>query len=118
MALLYAPFCTQCKMHRTTHPSGICSICRRLKGSKPCISCGERETSHPSGLCHRCRVRATDGSSIDSAIAHYENVLVALKMLRDHCSFSAIGVAIGMSKSGAYNFCQRFVRYPLTRDPE
>lgn len=118
MSLVHAPLCSQCEQHRTKHHSGICSRCRRLKGSRLCISCGERETSHPTGLCHRCRMRATDNNSIDNAIAHYEKVLVALKMLENHCSFSEISSAIGMSKSGAYNFCQRSLRYPLVRAPE
>jgi len=118
MSLVHAPLCSQCEQHRTKHHSGICSRCRRLKGSKLCISCGERETSHPTGLCHRCRMRATDDNNIDNAIAHYEKVLVALKMVREHRPFSEISTAIGMSKSGAYNFCQRSIRYPLIRDPE
>lgn len=118
MALVHAPLCSQCEQHRTKHHSGICSRCRRLKGSRPCISCGERETSHFTGLCHRCRMRATENNNTDNAIVHYEKVLVALKMLKNHSSFSEIGGAIGMSKSGAYNFCQRSLRYPLVQDSE
>ena len=113
MPLIHAPFCTVCEQHRTTHPSGICSHCRRLKGSKPCRSCGDRTTSHESGLCYRCRSRASDSNNIDNAIIHYEDVLLALKMLKRNCSFNEIGKVLGKSRSGAFTFCQNAIRYPL-----
>lgn len=113
MSLVYAPVCAACKNHRTAHPSGVCSRCRRLKGSKKCISCGDRDTAHESGLCYRCRSRATESNNIDNAIAHYEEVLLALKMVKSKCSYSEIGEVLGKCKSGAFTFCQSALRYPL-----
>ena len=113
MPLIHAPFCTRCGEHHTNHPSGICSHCRRLKGSKMCTSCGDRETTHPSGLCYRCRTKASSGDDIDSAIAYQKEVLMALVMLKSGYSYRQIGEMIGKSKSAAYALCQSARRHPL-----
>lgn len=49
------PFCTACGKHRTTHESGICSICRKRKNFRPCIRCGERKAQAADGICSVCR---------------------------------------------------------------
>lgn len=116
MPLIHAPVCSQCKQHRTTHSSGVCSRCRRLKGQKLCISCGDRETSHESGLCYRCRSKAVEHNDLDHAIAHYKEVLLALEMLKSGSPYRAIGEVLGKSKAGAYTFCQSALRYPLVRE--
>ena len=106
MPLTHAPFCTRCGQHHTKHPSGICSLCRRLKGRKPCSHCGEYATLDPSGLCHRCRGKAAGAEYLDAAISHHKDVFIALTMLQSGYSYQQIGQAIGKSKSSAFSLCQ------------
>lgn len=116
MPLIHAPMCTCFGKHRTNHPSGICSHCRRLKGSKMCSNCGDHETAHPSGLCYRCRSKAANGDDLDNAIAYQKEVLLALVMLKSGYSYRQIGEVIGKSKSAAYALCQSARRHPQVQD--
>ena len=72
----YGELCKECGEYHTKHPSGICSRCRKLKGSKPCIVCGTHKTVAPDGLCSACRIKTlrkkNGGVSIEKAIEDTE----------------------------------------------
>ena len=79
----YGELCKECGEYHTKHPSGICSRCRKLKGSKPCIVCGTHKTVAPDGLCSACRIKTlrkkNGGVSIEKAIEDTELLLAMLK---------------------------------------
>ena len=112
MSLVYADLCTQCHKHKTRHPSGVCSYCRkRPKPSKPCIVCGAINTSHPSGVCAKCRagLKGDDAPEyrIDDAIKEQKLILFILEQRKNNVSFTKIAEKAGVSKSACYS---RFLR--------
>lgn len=100
------PFCTTCGQHRTTHESGICSVCRRRKKARPCIRCGERETVDESGLCSQCRLhlgrKLSGARPLDQAIARESQILMILQMRKNGLSYNEIAKAVELPRSTTY----------------
>lgn len=110
MALIYADVCKICHQHKTQHPSGICSHCRRSRGSTVCKLCGKVTTTHQSGICYKCR-RSTPDATMDqriaSAIEDTKRTLLILERRQAGDSFATIAKMSGLSKTAVYS---RFMR--------
>ena len=100
------PYCMICGKRRTTHESGICSVCRKRKNARPCIRCGEHKTVDTSGLCSRCRLhlgRKLSGSRpLDQAIARESQILMILQMRKIGLSYNEIAKAVELPRSTTY----------------
>lgn len=105
------PICLRCGQRRTTHPSGVCSCCRKLKGSKPCIRCGQRKTSAVDGICSVCRttLKNRQGRQLteDQAIEQTELLLSILKWHRKGVSYAQISEMLGVPRSTAFVMAMR-----------
>ena len=105
------PICLRCGQRRTTHPSGVCSCCRKLKGSKPCIRCGQRKTLAKDGICSICRtsLKNRQGRQLteDQAIEQTELLLSILKWHRKGVSYGHISEMLGIPRSTAFVMAMR-----------
>ena len=113
MPLIHADSCSVCHKRKTQHPSGICSRCRRLKGSTSCKVCGKISTTHSSGVCYKCR-KSMKGPEdefaverINQAIEDTKVTLFILERRKENETFGKIAEMCGLSKSACYS---RFVR--------
>ena len=105
------PICLRCGQRRTTHPSGLCSCCRKLKGCKLCIRCGQRKTSAVDGICSVCRTslknrqgrQLTEGQAIEQT----ELLLSILKWHRKGVSYAQISKMLGVQRSTAFVMAMR-----------
>ena len=86
MALLYAPMCTTCHQHRTRHPSGVCSRCRRLKPQTVCWLCGEKVRCGQE-YCSECRKRFRTSLDLEEAVAKQARYLQILQLRQENRSF-------------------------------
>lgn len=117
MPLVYAPYCSRCGTTHTTHPSGLCSHCRRRpKPRVPCRVCGT-PTNHDSGLCHKCRRGAPLHDKLGSAVEKYKLILSVLEFRQQGCSFSEIAEIVGMSKSAVYELYRDSLHLPEWAGP-
>ena len=111
MPINYAPICLRCGQRRTTHPSGVCSCCRKLKGSKPCIRCGQRKTSAVDGICSICRtsLKNRQGRQLteDQAIEQTALLLSVLTWHRKGVSYAQISEMLGIPRSTAFVMAMR-----------
>ena len=100
------PICSRCGSRRTAHPSGVCSCCRKLKGSKPCIRCGQRKTLAKDGICSICRaaLKGRQGCVLteEQAIQRTERLLSVLRQHRSGRSYAQISEMIGIPRSTVY----------------
>ena len=107
----YGELCKECGEYHTKHPSGICSRCRKLKGSKPCIVCGTHKTVAPDGLCSACRIKTlrkkNGGVSIEKAIEDTELLLAMLKNRANGMSYEQISEVLGVPRSTVYFWIMR-----------
>lgn len=114
----FGELCINCGKTHTTHPTGLCSRCRKLRGVKPCIVCGLRKTSAPDGLCSVCRTRVArkkkSGISLEQAIENTEQLLAILKNREKGMSYSTIAEVLGIPRSTVYHWTMR----ALTVDSE
>ena len=105
------PVCLVCGRYKTTHPSGVCSCCRKLKGSKPCIRCGQHKTLATDGICSVCRtsLKNCQGCRLteDQAIERAEELLSILKWHRKGVSYSQISELLGIPRSTAFHMAMR-----------
>ena len=111
MPINYAPNCLRCGQRRTTHPSGVCSCCRKRKDIKPCIRCGQRKTSAVDGICSVCRtsLKNRQGRQLteEQAIEQTELLLYILKWHRKGASYAQISELLGVPRSTAFVMAMR-----------
>ena len=105
------PLCTTCGQHRTTHESGICSICRKRKNFRPCIRCGERKAQAADGICSVCRTSLKNQKNSwlteDQAIERMEQLLAILQWHRKGASYTQISEMLCIPRSTAYLMAMR-----------
>lgn len=119
MALKYAPFCSRCNTHRTLHPSGICSRCRKRPNPRStCILCGCAETNHDSGVCYHCRKKSPHQHDLDDIIARYKRIVTVLELRKANRSYSEIAHTIGLSKTATYEIYRSALHLPSWCNPD
>lgn len=83
-----------------------------------CINCGKTHTTHPTGLCSVCRTRVArkkkSGISLEQAIENTEQLLAILKNREKGMSYSTIAEVLGIPRSTVYHWTMR----ALTVDSE
>lgn len=118
MPLVYAPMCKECGKVKTTHPSGLCSRCRRTqKSGAICKVCGCALTKNESGICYECSRKLSEkftGSSFneyaDCVIEGLRQSIFILERRKEGLSYADIAEMLGISPSVAFNREKRALR--------
>ncbi len=118
MPLVYAPMCKECGKVKTTHPSGLCSRCRRTqKSGAICKVCGCALTKNESGICYECSRKLSEkftGSSFneyaDCVIEGLRQSIFILERRKESLSYADIAEMLGISPSVAFNREKRALR--------
>lgn len=113
MPLKFAPVCKVCGERKTSHPSGLCSRCRRrpINQRVPCKICGTVSSNSPDGICGLCRNALGDSENfdkrIDDVIETMKERIFILEQRKDGQPFSKIAEMLGKSKSVVYESYKR-----------